>query len=133
MHRSHGFTLIEMVVVMLIISGGLIGLTSLFSNTAHSLTTNELMQQATQYAQECAERLMATRRHNKFDWFVSNTFSCGGNPSDFTFASTVSAIYSGDTTTACPNLANCRDVSISVTSTANASLNSVINLLLVEY
>ena len=146
MRRAHGFTLIEMVVVMLIISGGMLGITSLFSNTAKSLSTNETLQQATQYAQECAERVMATRRNLGFDWFATNKIdaatqtSCSTNPSGFTRTVKLNPLftatpnyYTGTGSTACPNGTNCRDVSITVTSTANASLTSAITLLLVYY
>lgn len=134
MRRAHGFTLIEMVVVMLILSGGMLGITSLFSNTAKSLSTNETLQQAAQYAQECAERVMTTRRNLGFDWFATNTFSCGANPSGFTRTKNpVGGLYTGDGSGACPSAIICRDVSITVTSTANSQLTSAITLLLVQY
>lgn len=129
-----GFTLIELVIVMVVISAGLLGLTSLFSNTSGSMSTNEILQQATQYAQECAEKAIATRRANGFAWFAANTFTCGGNPSGFTrTANPVGAIYTGTATGACPNGISCRDVSITVASTANASLSSSITVMLVNY
>jgi len=62
MRRAAGFTLIELVLVMLIISGGLLGIASLFSNTSKGLSTNDDLQIATQAAQQCAERVLALRR-----------------------------------------------------------------------
>ena len=92
------------------------------------------MQQAAQYAQECAERVMATRRNLGFDWFATKTFSCGANPNGFTRTQNpVGALYTGGGSSACPNAISCRDVSITVTSTANPSLTSAITLLLVYY
>lgn len=148
MRRAAGFTLIEMVLVMLVISVGLLGLTGLFSNTVKSLSTNEILQQAGQYAQECAEQVITARRDptKKFTWFDTNTFSCG-NPSNFTRTVAVSPLISatpnyytgnngtcnGHTPCPCPNGINCRDVTITATSTANTALSSVVTLLLVDY
>lgn len=134
MRSNGGFTLIELVIVMVIISTGLVGIVKLFSSSVTSLSTNETLQQATQYAQECAENVLTTRRNNGFDWFASNTFSCGADPTGYTrTAAPVGAIYIGDGTGACPNATNCRDVNITVASTANAALSSSVTLLLVDY
>jgi prepilin-type N-terminal cleavage/methylation domain-containing protein len=134
MRRAHGYSLIELVVVMLIISFGLLGLASMFGTTAKTLSTNETLQQATQYAQECAESVITTRRNLGFDWFATNTFSCGSNPSGFTRTlNPVGTLYTGTTSTPCPNTVDCRDVNITVTSTANSSVNSSITILLVNY
>jgi len=136
MRRAAGFSLIELIIVMVIISVGILGMTSLFSTSLTSLSTNETLQQATQYAQECAESVMATRRNLGFSWFASNTFSCGTNPSGFTRTQNpVGSLYTGNGTGACPSTTtlNCRDVSITVTSTTNAALSSTITLMLVDY
>lgn len=133
MRRAAGFTLIELVLVMIVISVGLLGLASIFSNVSKALPTNEILQQAAQYAQECAENAIATRREQGFNWFASNTFSCGANPSGFVRAANVGATYAGSATSACPEGITCRNVSISVTSTANASLSSSVTLMLVNY
>lgn len=142
-HRRHGFTLIELVIVMLVISFGLLGLTSLFSGSATSLTTNETLQQATQYAQECAEKLIATRRSNGFTQFTANgPFSCGSNPSGFTRLPNDSSLDTGGTYTGvagtcnsntpcpCPVGVLCRDIPITVTS---GSLSASITVMLVDY
>ena len=137
---SAGFTLIELVIVMVIIAVGLLGMTSLFSNTSTSLSTNETLQQATQYAQECAEKAITTRRSQGFSWFASNTFTCGTAPTGFNrTANPVSAIctsasVSPDCST-CPSGMNCRRVDITVSSTTPGltNINSSITLLLVNY
>ncbi|MDO9449387.1 MAG: type II secretion system protein [Rugosibacter sp.] len=135
-NRQPGFTLIELVVVMIVISVGLLGLTSLFSNTSKSLSTNEILQQATQYAQECAESAMAKRRALGFAWFASNSFSCGSNPDGFTRTVTVGNTYNGTGTGSdpCPGgVNNCRNIAITATSTANTALSSSITVMLVKY
>ena len=134
MFRTDGFTLIELVIVMLIISGGMLGLTAAFSNSSKSLTINETVQQAAQYAQECAESAIATRRNLGFDWFASNTFTCGTNPGGFNRGAVVSdPPYTGTSLSACPNGILCRDIKVTVTSTSNAQISSSITLMLVNY
>lgn len=125
----------ELVIVMIVISGGLLGLSSLYSNTSISMSTNEILQQAAQYAQECAERAIATRRGQGFAWFATNTFSCGSNPAGFTRSANVGSPYTGTASpaTACPDGVSCRNVVITAISTANASLSSSITVMLVNY
>ncbi len=132
MRRDRGVTLIELVIVMLVISIGLVGLAGLFSNTATSLTTNETIQQATQYAQGCAEKAITTRRNLGFEWFAANTFSC--NPAtNFTFTPLVGALYTGNGSPCPSGTLNCRDISITVTSTPNPQISASITLMLVKY
>jgi len=134
MRRAVGFSLIELIIVMVIISVGILGMTSLFSNSLKALSTNETLQQAAQYAQECAENVMAKRRNLGFSWFATNTFSCGTNPSGFSRTQNpVGNLYTGTGTGACPTALNCRDVNITVTSTTTATLSSSITLMLVDY
>ena len=131
---------------MVVVTGGMMGISSLLSNSATSQTTNEQLQLAAQYAQECAERVLAQRRNLGFDSFLStdspappatattNTFTCGANPTNFTRTTNpVGLMYPGTTTSACPNLMTCRNVNITVTSTANAAITSSITLMLVYY
>ena len=124
MNRPAGFTLIELVLVMIVISVGLLGLAAAFSNSARSLTTNETLQQATQSAQECAEKAMATRRSLGFSAMPG--FTCGNNP-DLTPVASVTS-YSG---TACHTGDSCVQVNINVKP--NASLSSAMTLMLVDY
>ncbi|NJD36058.1 MAG: type II secretion system protein [Betaproteobacteria bacterium] len=141
-HRQPGFTLIELVFVMIIISVGLVGLISLFSSSATSLSTNETLQKATQYAQECAEKLMSTRRSNGFSWFETNTFNCSnpftttvtGNGATDTYTSTTgvgaNGVCNGHSPCPCPTGLTCRDIGIEVRS---GSLYSSITVMLVNY
>lgn len=143
MSRSaRGFTLMEMVTVMVIISIGVLGLTRLFGSTRNSLSANETVQQATQYAQECSESVMTVRRNQGFAWFASNTFSCGAAPSGFTrtnnpvgatYTGTSSGACNGHTPCPCPNTVSCRDVVITVTNATNTAYSSTVTLMLVDY
>jgi prepilin-type N-terminal cleavage/methylation domain-containing protein len=154
-NHGRGFSLIELVIVTLVISVGLIGLTGLFGNTSKSLSTNDILQQASQYAQECAERAVAIRRHSPtpttipdgFDWFATNTFTCG-TVTNFTFSDASSTpklvgdlVTGSGTTNPCPApLAatpaitnNCRTISVKVTSQSDPALSSSVTVLLVKY
>src|SRR5262245_56941655 len=126
MRRSAGFTLVELVVVMIIIAIGMAGIAEIFSNTSTSLTTNETQQQASQYDQGCAERLLATRREAGFVWFACD------NPSGFTLGVNVGSLYtgSGAASTTCPNGIQCRDVRITVT---RGAVSSVITVMLANH
>lgn len=134
-HR--GFSLIEVVIIMVLISVGALGLNSMLGTSMASLNTNEDLQKATQYAQECAERVLAQRRNDGFESFGMSIFTCnpsGDNPDGFTrTVNPVGASYTGDGTSACPNGMTCRNVSITVTSTNNTSLHSSVDLMLVYY
>jgi prepilin-type N-terminal cleavage/methylation domain-containing protein len=131
MRRASGFTLIELAMVMILIGIVAASLMANFSESAQSLNTNETLQQATQYAQACAERVMATRHDQGFDWFATNTFTCGTAPSGFTYSdSTSTPKLVGDPYTggACPS--TCRDININVTS---GSLSSSVYIMLADY
>jgi type IV pilus assembly protein PilV len=131
MRRSAGFTLLELVMVMVIIGVGMAGIAGIFGNTSGSLSLNETQQQASQYAQECAERLLATRRDLGFAWFASNTFACD-NPSGFTLGLSIGSLYTGTSTaaTTCPNGVQCRDVRITV---SRGSASSAITVMLANH
>lgn len=135
MRRASGFTLIELVIVMIVISAGLAGLASLFSNTSTSLSTNETLQRATQYAQECAEKVSATR-HSPSGGFasISNTIcdTLPALPAGFTRSAVVTTISgTGIAPDPCPSgTNNCKSVLVTVTKGA---LSSSITVMLVDY
>ena len=136
MRRNAGFNLIELLMVMLVISVGLLGLTPLFGNSAKSLATNETLQRATQYGQQCAEQVLTTRR-------TATTFAVSGAAS-FVFNDTTipacadidgysrSAEWAAGAAYLCPGSAtiSCRNVNITVTKD---SLSSNITVMLAEY
>lgn len=129
--RQTGFSLIELVIVMIVISVGLLGIASLFSNTSSSLSINESLLRTTQYTQECAEQVIATRRDLGFASINANLCDSLTLPGGFTRSLNVSAPYSGSTGSPCPSGANnCKDVLITV---ANGSQSSSLTLMLVNY
>jgi len=131
MRRASGFSLIELVIIIIVIGIVSAGLVRTFANTAQSMNTNETLMQATQFAQECAERAVATRQSLGFTAFPTN-FACG-NPAGFIRAVVVGNIYAGANGTACPAGVNCRNIAITVTSTVNPNLASPITIMLADY
>jgi prepilin-type N-terminal cleavage/methylation domain-containing protein len=71
MKSQTGFTLIEMVLVIIIISIASVPLFGMFSQAASSLLINEKTQTAVQLAQERAEFLLAIRQL-AFCWWTTD-------------------------------------------------------------
>lgn len=142
MKRERGFSLLELVVVMMIVAAGFVGIASLLGSNVRSLDANEIVQQATQHAQYCTERAMQQRRDSGYAAFPAN-FSCSANPNTspaacgtgqigFSCGAFVSATYTGGADTACPSGVSCRDVTITATHAASG-LNASISLMLANY
>ena len=128
---ASGFTLIELILVLLIVTIGLAGLASMFSNNSRAITIAEDTQQAAQYAQECAERVLAVRRNQGFVSVNENVCdSMSLTSTGFTRNVAISAAYPGGATAACPESATCRDVSVTVSKGASSS---ALTLMLVDY
>lgn len=125
-----GFTLIELVLVIIIVSIGLLALASMFGNNMRALAIGEDTQRAAQYGQECAERILAARRDLGFASISTTICDLMALPTGFARTVTVPATYTGTATSACPNLASCRDVTVTVGKDA---VSSVITLMLVDY
>ena len=143
MRYDHGFTLMELVMVIVVVGVGLVGLTPLFDVAATSLSTNERAQQAAQYAQECAERVLATRRASTFGWATSTSINaslCNSTtdspagqlpPMAAGYARSVDVTTISGTGSPCPSgTDNCKNVLVTVTS---GGLTSSITVMLVDY
>lgn len=137
MRRTSGFTLIELVIVMIVISAALLGMMATMGNATRSLSTNETLQQAAQYAQECAEKVIATRRDEGFTSTNLNTNICStanlpAMAAGFTRTVTFQDVSgTGSGTDPCPSgTNNCKNITVTVT---NGALSSNIHVLLVTY
>lgn len=135
MTRQDGFTLIELVMVIVVIAVASIPLFGLFSQATTSLLDNESLQTGTQLAQERAELVLALRRSQGFNGPAAE-LAVG------TITENLAAPYSGyvrTTTvtqplvapTGCPAGATCKDVAISVTRSGQTLAQ--LSYLLVNY
>ena len=134
MRRQKGFTLIEIIASLVMISAGIVGLARLFSNANSAATVATEMQKATRYAQECAEHILGLRADTNFLSSAIGTTMCNTlsiPTADSAYVRTVSlgTTYTGTTATACPNTASCRNATVRV-QTANVLAD--LTVLLVE-
>ncbi|GMQ88797.1 MAG: hypothetical protein BMS9Abin09_0235 [Gammaproteobacteria bacterium] len=132
--RQKGFTLIEMVLVIIIIAVASVPLFSQFSQASFSLLNNENIQTATQLAQERAERILSLHRGQGFnavpDIVPGNvTENMSGNFTGFT--RTTDITQPATHPAGCPPEALCNQVVISVHREGVALAQ--ISLLLVKY
>ncbi len=75
--RQRGFTLIELVLVIIIITVASVPLFGMFTQATTSLLDNEDLQVAAQLAQEQAEKLLAQRRALDFTAVSASTTETG--------------------------------------------------------
>ena len=113
---SGGFSLIELVIVIVVFSIAAIPLLGGFANVARWLDTEQDIPIATQLSQECAEHLMLQRRTNGYASITST--SCDVLPAfaGYTRSLTITSPYTGS---ACPTGASCKLVAISVAKGGN--------------
>ncbi len=131
MKSENGFTLIEMVLVIIIVSLASVPLFAMFSRAAFSLLTNEKIQTATQLAQEHAEVLLAIRRNQSFlaaELSGNTTEILAGNYSGYTRSTVITQPAAGP---GCPGGASCKEVLISVDESGSAYAE--VTFLLVDY
>ena len=131
MKAQNGFTLIEMVLVILIISIATVPLFGMFSQAASSLLINEKTQTAVQLAQEHAEHLLAIRRNQNFsaaELSGSSTEALSGNFSGYNRSTVIAQPPGGP---GCPGGASCKEVIISVNE--SGTTYAEVTFLLVSY
>ena len=115
--HAPGFTLIELVLVIIIISVAAVPILGMFGQVASSLGTNEELQTGTQLAQEKAEELLALRRINGY----SDANLALGGPTTETLTGSFTG-YSRITTISvhpggsggCPATASCKQIQIQI-------------------
>lgn len=130
MQRDAGFTLIELIAIILVISIGAIGLSRLSANANVSLVTATNVQVMSQHAQSCAERVIATRRDLGFNSVKLTTSMCDPAPAGYTRLVSMPATYSG--TGICPTGATCRDVTVTVCANTSTTCVGVLKSSVVQ-
>jgi len=130
MRTERGFSLIEL--IMIIVAIGVMGafLATTYSQLPRSLEVNEGSQTGAQLAQQCSERVIAQRRNPAIGFGPIATGVCAGLPAPAGYAITdaVDAAYAG---AACPVAGACKRVTVSVTR--NAVMVAQTDFLLVDY
>jgi prepilin-type N-terminal cleavage/methylation domain-containing protein len=132
MARARGFTLVELVLVMVIVSVGLLGMSRVFSNSAIALKTVERWEQVAQAEQECAEKVLSLRKASGISAVTSST-TC---PAALSNSNLNAATVAVSTNTAqCPTGVTCKTVAITVTTTSGVTpvISSTVTLLLADY
>ena len=112
-HTQHGFTLLELVMVIMLVAIASIPILGQFSQAASSLVTDEIIQTAAQLAQERAEGLLADRRVSGYAAVPTGTVNdvLTGAYSSYSRSVTVTSPPAGG---GCAGGASCKGVVVSV-------------------
>jgi prepilin-type N-terminal cleavage/methylation domain-containing protein len=128
--RQHGFTLLEMIMVIVIVALASVPILGQFSQAASALLIDESTQTATQLAQERAEGVLALRRTSGYAAIATGTTTdtLTGNYSGYTRTLTVNAPATGS---GCASGATCKEVIVNVAS--GGKTRATVTLMLVNY
>lgn len=141
--RSRGFTLIELVMIIVLLSVAGTAILGMFGQVGRSLVTNQDTQTGAQAAQACAEQILAFRRSTLAGYGYANvtvgnnTGACNAGftaVGGVTAAPTVNvASHSSGSLAACPSATagDCKLVTITVNSNGLQAAN--LSVLLVNY
>lgn len=139
MMRAAGFTLIELIGVIVIASVGMVGVAKMFSNANLGLARATDEQVVSQYAQECAERVLQTRRdYGLTSTRIVSTMCDLPTITAYTRTLTLPASYIGTVGTVCPSGIVCRDATVTVcaggvTPCPTNATSSTVTLTLASY
>ena len=126
---SRGFTLIETIVVMVLLSIAAVAIINLQGNVFNGQSGNKDLQVGVQLLQECAEQVIAVRRKSGFNAVTTATCSALGNYGGF--SAPIITLTADNAGAACPTSGTCNQVVITL-SKGGSSLTPV-TLELVNY
>ncbi|TCK16876.1 prepilin-type N-terminal cleavage/methylation domain-containing protein [Thiogranum longum] len=126
-----GFTLLELIAVIVILAIAAVPISGLFTKASLSLLENRSIQTATQLAQEQAELILGRRRTQGFASIITGTYPevLAGNYTGFNRTTSISQPVTAPA--GCPAGALCDLVTVSVDK--GASPLSEITFVLVDY
>lgn len=130
MKTQRGFTLIEIVMVIIIMAVTSVPIFGLFSQAGVTALSNGTIQTAIQLAQERAEHLIAVRRNQHYtavDISVGQVENLTGSYAGFTRTTTIDSAYTGSD---CPAV-TCKQVTVGVTESGQT--HAEITFILVNY
>jgi prepilin-type N-terminal cleavage/methylation domain-containing protein len=129
---QRGFTLVEMVMVIVILGIASVALMDQFVNTSKSYLMNEQLQTATQLAQECAEHILATRR---VQGYAAISSTCPTLPATYTTPGAVYAVTASLADVTPPNAGCFTDPCkvVTVTTTFNTTVRAQVVFMLGSY
>ncbi len=129
--RCEGFTLLELIAVIVILAVAAVPITGLFTKASLSMLNNQRIQTATQLAQEQAELVLGRRRNQGFNATVLAAYpdeTLAGNYAGFNRTTTLTrpALPPG-----CPAVDQCALVTVAVDE--GGTVLSEISFVLVDY
>ncbi|MBT8117479.1 MAG: type II secretion system GspH family protein [Gammaproteobacteria bacterium] len=128
--EQRGFTLLELVMVIVLVALASIPILGQFSQASGTLLTDEIIQTAAQLAQERAEGLLADRRNTGYAAVPTGTVNdvLGGAWSSYSRTVTVTSPPGGS---GCAAGATCKEVVVSVDHSGRT--RAEVTLMLVSY
>ena len=127
-NKARGFSLIELLVIIILLSIASVSLVSMFGQLGGNLAVNHDINASAQMAQECAEYLLVQRRENGY---AMNGITDCSAIADFNGNTpptvTIDAAYTG---AGCPSLATCKLITV---SGAYDSGGATVDFVVVDY
>ncbi|MDH5229375.1 MAG: prepilin-type N-terminal cleavage/methylation domain-containing protein [Gammaproteobacteria bacterium] len=112
--QQHGVNLIELMIVIVLLSTGILTLFPYFVQTAQTVTVNETLQSGAQLARECIEHTIVQRRYASNYVSIDNTI-CDVLPAIPGFVRTVTVTTTDNSVyPVCPVGISCKKVDVTV-------------------
>lgn len=122
MNGVRGFSLIELIMILVLLSLGSVVLVRLYGQSVGSLDENVAFQTGAQAVQQCAEHFLGTRRRAGYSAVASTDCTGLGMPAGYTRSLSFSTTTGG--TGICPGAASveCTTVLITVSDTPHGTV-----------
>ena len=128
---ARGFTLVESIIVLVVLSIAAAGIISLQGNIFYGQSGNKDLEVGAQLMQECAEQILATRQQSGYSAVNTNTCNTMGNVGGF--GAPCVNVTSDNAGAACPSGGTCNKVEISVSKNNCITKLTPVTLELVSY